>query len=146
MSVAFGWLAAAAAALYTGGAVYAVLVEHPARLASGPPMGIAEFRTSHPRATRLQGGLLALGGAGAVATWLAGAPAAWLGAGALLVAVLPYSRLAVGPTTRRLLDRALPPDEPEARRLLRRWGPLDAGRAILAGAALAWMGHLLARG
>ncbi len=146
MSAALGWLAAATAALYTGGAVYAALVEHPARLACGPPMGVAEFRSSHPRATRLQGGLLTLGGGAAVGTWLAGAPAAWLGAGALLLAVLPYSRLAVAPTTRRLLDPALPPDEPEARRLLRRWGPLDAGRAALAGAALAWMAHLLARG
>jgi hypothetical protein len=146
VSVWLAWVAAGAAALFAGGALYASVVEHPARLATGPPAGVAEFRTGHARAARLQGGLAALGGAAAVGAWLAGAPAGWLGAGALLGAALAYTAIVVLPTSRRLLDGSLPPDVPEARRLLRRWGPLHAVRTLLGLAAAAAMAHLLARG
>jgi hypothetical protein len=146
MSGLLPWLALGAAALFAGGALYASLVEHPARLAAGAPMGVAEFRTSHARAARLQGGLAVAGCLAAVGAWLSGGPPGWLWAGALLGATVPYTRLAIGPTDRRLLDAALPPDEPEARRLLRRWGPLHWARALLGVAAAGAMAHLLARG
>jgi hypothetical protein len=140
------WTAGGAAALFTGGALYVSLVEHPARLACGPPMAVAQFRTSYPRAARLQGGLAAAGCLAGLGAWLGGAPGGWLGAALLLGAVVPYTLTVVRPTSRRLLDRELAPDGPEARRLLRRWGALHAVRTLLGLAAVAAMGHLLARG
>src|SRR5215510_10357247 len=113
------WLAAGAAALFAGGALYVSLVEHPARILTGPPMAVAQFRTSYPRGARLQGGLAALGTLAAVAAW-------W--AGALLGLVVPYTLVAILPTNKRLMDPALAPDSPEARALLRRWTTLHAVR------------------
>jgi hypothetical protein len=140
------WIAAGAAVLFAGGALYASLVEHPARLATGPPMAVAQFRTSYPRGTRLQGGLAVAGSLAATGAWLGGAPIGWLGAGALLGLVVPYTLLVILPTSRRLLDRTLPPDTPEARRLLGRWGALHWARTLAGLAAAAAMAHLLARG
>jgi anthrone oxygenase-like protein len=140
------WVAAGAAALFAGGALYVSLVEHPARILTGPPMAVAQFRTSYPRGARLQGGLAALGALAAVGAWLAGARIAWLGAGAILGLVVPYTLVVILPTNKRLLDRALDPDSPEARALLRRWTALHTVRTVLGLAAAAAMAHLLARG
>ena len=141
-----GWIAAGAATLFAGGALYVSLVEHPARVATGPPMAVAQFRTSYPRGAKLQGGLAILGTLAAVGAWLGGAAIGWLGGGALLGLVVPYTLLVILPTNTRLLDRALSPDSPEARRLLGRWGGLHAVRTVLGLAAAAAMAHLLARG
>jgi hypothetical protein len=140
------WVAAGAAALFAGGALYVSLVEHPARILTGPPMAVAQFRTSYPRGARLQGGLAALGALAAVGAWLAGARSAWLGAGAILGLVVPYTLVVILPTNKRLLDRALDPDSPEARALLRRWTALHTVRTVLGLAAAAAMAHLLAHG
>jgi hypothetical protein len=146
MTLVLAWIAAGAAMLFAGGALYVSLVEHPARLATGPPMAVAQFRTSYPRGARLQGGLAALGTVAAIGAWLGGAPITWLAAGVLLGLVVPYTLLVVLPTNRRLLDRALSPDAPEARQLLRRWGVLHAVRTVLGLATAAAMAHLLAHG
>jgi hypothetical protein len=140
------WVAAGAAALFAGGALYVSLVEHPARILTGPPMAVAQFRTSYPRGAWLQGGLAALGTLAAVGAWLAGARIAWLVAGALLGLVVPYTLVVILPTNKRLMDRALAPDSPEARALLRRWTALHAVRTVLGLAAAAAMAHLLAYG
>ena len=140
------WVAAGAAALFAGGALYVSLVEHPARILTGPPMAVAQFRTSYPRGAWLQGGLAALGTLAAVGAWLAGARIAWLGSGALLGLVVPYTLVVILPTNKRLMDRALAPDSPEARALLRRWTALHAVRTVLGLAAAAAMAHLLAHG
>jgi hypothetical protein len=135
-----------AAALFAGGALYVSLVEHPARLATGPPMAVAQFRTSYPRAAWLQGGLAALGTLAGIGAWLGGAPIGWLAAGVLLGLVVPYTLVAILPTNKRLLDRTLAPDAPEAQRLLRRWTALHLVRTLLGLAAAAAMAHLLVRG
>ena len=143
---ALAWIAAGAATLFAGGALYVSLVEHPARLAAGPPMAVAQFRTSYPRGARLQGGLAVLGTFAAIGAWLGGAPVGWLVAGILLGLVVPYTLVVIFPTNRRLLDRALSPDAPETRRLLRRWGALHAVRTLVGLAAAAAMATLLAHG
>ena len=140
------WVAAGSATLFAGGALYVSLVEHPARLATGPPMAVAQFRTSYPRGAKLQGGLAILGTLAAAGAWLGGAPIGWLGGGVLLGLVVPYTLLVILPTNTRLLDQTLSPDSPEARRLLGRWGGLHAVRTVLGLAAAAAMAHLLARG
>ncbi len=137
------WIATAACALFTGGAVYATLVEHPARMACGPPLAVAHFRMSYPRGAGLQaplavGGCLAAGGA-----WIAGAAAGWLLAGLALGLTVPYTLVVMMPTNRRLLDRQLGPDLPETRQLLRRWGNLHLVRTGLGLLALTAMLRLL---
>ena len=59
---------------------------------------------------------------------------------------MPYTLVVILPTNTRLLDRALSPDAPEARQLLRRWTALHAVRTVLGLAAAAAMAHLLAHG
>ncbi len=145
MTFALAWIAAGAALLFAGGALYVSLVEHPARLATGPPMAVAQFRTSYPLAARLQGGLAAVGTLAAIGAWLGTGRIAWLVAGVVLGLVVPYTLVVILPTNARLLDRALSPDAPEARQLLRRWGTLHAVRTLLGLAAAAAMAHLLAR-
>jgi Domain of unknown function (DUF1772) len=140
------WLAAGAAALFAGGALYVSLVEHPARLLTGPPMAVAQFRTSYPRGARLQGGLAVLGALTAIGAWLGGARIGWLGAGVLLGLVVPYTLVVILPTNNRLLDPGLSPDAPEARQLLRRWTALHAVRTVVGLLAAAAMAHLLAHG
>ncbi|HEY7601325.1 MAG TPA: DUF1772 domain-containing protein [Methylomirabilota bacterium] len=145
MTLALAWIAAGAATLFAGGALYVSLVEHPARLATGPPMAVAQFRTSYPLAARLQAGLATAGTLAAIGAWLGTARIAWLVAGIILGLVVPYTLVVILPTNKRLLDRALAPDAPETRHLLRRWGALHAVRTLLGLAAAATMAHLLAR-
>jgi hypothetical protein len=147
-SVAWGlsWLAAGAATLFAGGALYVSLVEHPARLLTGPPMAVAQFRTSYPRGARLQGGLAVLGALAAIGAWLGGGRIGWLGAGILLGLVVPYTLVVILPTNKRILDPSLSPDAPEARLLLRRWTTLHAARTVVGLIAAAAMAHLLAHG
>lgn len=144
MIALLSWLAVAACGLFAGGALYTSVVEHPARAACGPPMAVAQFRTGHSRAVWLQASLAGLGCLGALVAWLAGAPAAWLGAGLVLGLGLAGSGVLLAPTDRRLLDRALAPDAPEARRLLRRWGTLHLVRTAVGLVAFGWMLRLAA--
>lgn len=146
MTLALAWIATGAAVLFAGGALYVSLVEHPARQATGPPMAVAQFRTSYPLAARLQSGLAVLGTLAAIGAWFGSARIAWLVAGVLLGLVVPYTLLVIFPTNKRLLDRTLSPDAPETRQLLRRWGALHAVRTLLGLVAAAMMAYLLARG
>jgi hypothetical protein len=139
-------IAVAAAGLFAGAALYITLVEHPARMACGPPMALAQFRQSYPRAARLQAALAVLGCLAAAGAWTAGRPAGWLAAGLLLGAVVPLTLVAILPTNRRLLDPALPPDVPEVRQLLRRWGALHLARTLAGLGAAGWMLALVLRG
>lgn len=132
-------LATVSAALFAGGALYAAVVEHPARVACGPPMAVAQFRTSYPRGAGLQGSLATVGSLAAVGAWLGGAPPAWLIAAVALIAVVPYTLLVMRATNRRLRDRRLAPDILETQRLLRRWGLLHLVRVALGLLALGLM-------
>lgn len=140
------WLTASAGGLFAGAALYVSLVEHPARAACGPPMAVAQFRTSYPRGAAVQAPLAIVGFLGGAGAWLAGASVSWLAAGLMLGLVVPYTLAGIMPTTRRLLDRGLEPDTPEAERLLRRWGHLHLVRAALGLLAFGLMLRLLARG
>jgi hypothetical protein len=144
MSVWLAGIATAATALFAGAALYASLVEHPARMACGPMMAVAQFRRSYPRGAALQAPLAVAGCLGGAGAWLAGAGAAWLGAGALLGLAVPFTLVAIRPTNHRLLDPALEPDTPEAGRLLGRWGALHLVRTALSLLALGLMLRQLA--
>lgn len=137
------WIAAAAASLFAGGALYASLVEHPARMACGPPMAVAQFRTSYPRGTRLQASLAIVGCLAGAGAWLAGASSSWMLAGLTLGFVVPFTLAVIVPANRRLGDQGLSPDSPEARQLLRRWGYLHLVRTVLGLVGAGWMLRLL---
>jgi len=137
------WIATAAAGLFSGAALYISLVEHPARVGCGPMMAVAQFRLSYPRAARLQAPLAALAALAGIGTGVGGGGLAWLAAGLLLGAVVPYTLVGIMPTNERLLDRGLEPDTPEAERLLRRWGHLHLGRTAASLVAFGWMLRLL---
>jgi hypothetical protein len=133
------WVATAATGLFAGAALYVSLVEHPARMACGPMMAVAQFRRSYPRGAALQAPLAVVGCVGGAGAWLAGAGITWLVAGVAIGLVVPYTVVCIMATSRRLLDAALEPDTPEAARLLRRWGALHLVRTALGLAAFALM-------
>jgi hypothetical protein len=123
------------ATVFTAWALYITLVEHPARVASGPVAARAQFRPSYHRAGPWQASfaLIALVSGTLVAVmtrkWI------WL-AGALAVgAVIPLTLIAIRPTNRRLLSRDSLADT-EVLRLLGRWGRLHAARTALGAAGL----------
>jgi len=130
-------VATAATALFAGAALYVSLVEHPARMACGPMMAVAQFRRSYPRGAALQAPLAVVGALAGAAAWVAGGGVAWLAAGLLLGLAVVFTFVAVMPVTRRLRDPDLAPDTPEAARLLRRWGHLHLVRTALGLVALA---------
>src|SRR5215470_731452 len=112
------------AGLFCGAALYVNLVEHPARMSCGQELAVREFAPSYHRATILQAPL-ALGGltVGLVAAWQLGD--AGVAAGAVLLgASVPFTLIAIFPTNKQLLDRALDPQSARAAGLLRRWNRL----------------------
>lgn len=131
------------ATMFTSWALYISLVEHPARLESGPAAGRAQFRASYRRAAPWQVAfalLACLGGAGVAALtrrwpWLAGALA--------VGAAVPYTLVAIMPTNHSLLA-ATPLADDDTRRLLNRWGRLHAARTALG--ALGWLTFIYALG
>ena len=123
------------AVMFTTWALYIMLVEHPARVASGPVAGRAQFRASYQRAAPWQASFAAIAlSSGTAAAGLTG-HWAWL-AGALAVgAAIPLTLLVIRPTNPRLLS-AEPPADAETLRLLDRWGRLHALRTVLGAAGL----------
>jgi Domain of unknown function (DUF1772) len=106
--------------LFAGAAVYITLVEHPARMECGTELAATEFRPSYRRAAVMQASLAALGFVCSIAAWLAEHHWGWLLGGILLVAVIPFTLLAVRPTNTQLLDPSLDRGSGHARQLLLR--------------------------
>lgn len=131
----FAVLATLCAGLFSGAAIYVSVVEHPARLACGPAIALAEFRPSYQRAAIMQAFLAVAGCVAGVAAWAQNGNG-WVLAGALLLGgLVPFTLFVIWPTNKGLLDPALSPESPEAALLLVRWGRLHAVRsAVSAGA------------
>ncbi|MGZ8282344.1 MAG: DUF1772 domain-containing protein [Allosphingosinicella sp.] len=122
-----------AIALFTGAALYASLVEHPARLRLDDQGARTQWRASSPRAAPMQAGL-------ALFALLLGLWAWWktgddwlLAAGLLIGAAIPYTLLVMLPINRRLGDAEMT----DLRAQLVRWGQLHLVRVGLGLAALA---------
>jgi hypothetical protein len=111
-----------AAGLFTGGAVFAAVVEHPARIEAGVAAALAQFRPSFRRATQIDLVAAALTLVLCSVATALGAKVIWLVGGLLVGAVIPLTFTLILPINRRLLeaDAAARPDE--ARELLHRWG------------------------
>jgi uncharacterized membrane protein len=136
-------LATVASGLFTGAAIYINLVEHPARMQAGTQLALTEFAPSYHRATRMQVSLAALGFVSALRAWRSSGDARWLVGGGVLVAVIPFTVLAILPTNKQLLDPATARDLEHAKQLLTRWGRLHAVRSIASLASLLLFVYLL---
>lgn len=124
-------VAATAAGLFAGAALYITLVEHPARLQCGLALAVAEFGPSYRRAAVMQAPLAMLGMLSGASAWYMGSGAGWLAWGLLLGALVPFTLVVIMPTNRRLLDPGLDPASGEAGRLVSRWGRLHAIRTVV---------------
>jgi hypothetical protein len=117
--------------LFAGAALYVTLVEHPARLECGTELAVAEFAPSYRRGAVIQALLAALAFLAAVAAWVTDSKSAWLVGAILIVAVIPFTLLAILPTNKKLLAPSLDRNSDSARQLLIRWGRLHLVRTLL---------------
>jgi hypothetical protein len=103
MSLAFQAVALLSAGLFTGGALYVSLVEHPARMALELGTAVQQFRSSYRRAAPWQAAMAILCAVCGVVASLAGASRAW-GIGGLMVGVaVPFTLIVIMPINKRLL-------------------------------------------
>jgi len=142
------------AGLFSGGALFVSLVEHPARLECDTSVALAQWRPSYRRAARLQGAL-ALGSSVSTAilaamAWRSRAShgstsiVGWLACGAVILAIVPYTLLVILPVNTKLLQQqesATNSDE-----LLHQWGFLHAVRTTLSLGSFIGCAVLLAKG
>ncbi len=128
-------MATVASGLFTGAAIYINAVEHPARRQGGTHLALTEFAPSYHRATVMQVALAIVGCVSSLFAWRARADARWLLGGGLLVAVIPFTAVAILPTNKQLLDPATADDVDLAEHLLTRWGRLHAVRSLVSLAA-----------
>lgn len=135
MRILFEFLATFCAGMFAGAATYITLVEHPARMACGTALAATEFGPSYRRATILQVALAIAGFAAAIASFALSSNHAWLLGAILIVAVIPFTLVAILPTNKKLLDPTLNRDSAVERELLVRWGRLHAVRTALSLAA-----------
>jgi hypothetical protein len=117
--------------LFAGAATYITLVEHPARLSLGPEIAARQWAPSYARATMMQVPLALMATAGGVFLWLRGAGRLWLWGALCIVAVIPFTLLAIMPTNAALLEPGRDLASPETRALLETWGRLHAVRTGL---------------
>jgi hypothetical protein len=93
-----------ACTLFTGAAVYISAVEHPARLSCGVEAAVAEWAPSYKRATIMQVPLALIAGLFGLLRGAQGGGWLWLLAAMLILAVIPFTLVAIRPTNIRLLD------------------------------------------
>jgi len=129
------FVAALAAALFAGAALYINVAEHPSRMGLETRMAALQWAPSYKRATWLQAPLAILSLFGGIAVWLLGGGWGWLVAAVLVGAVVPFTFVIIMPINHKLLasDRDL--SSSETRELLIRWGRLHAVRTLLSLAA-----------
>ncbi len=135
MSQYFEILAVLFSGLFAGANVYISLIEHPARIDCGTQTAVAVFGPTFRRASKLNSAMAVLGFVGGFEAWWFGRGVLWLVGAILLVAVIPFTLVAVMPVNARLLEDDLDRYSPEVKQLLTRWGRLQAVRLVLGVAA-----------
>jgi hypothetical protein len=126
-----GLYAFAAAASFLGATVYIGLVEQPARLALGPRAMMREWTPSNRRGTLMLSLLAAVSAILAYIQFKANGDVRWIIGGAVILASWPYAYFVMTPVNIWLSaiapGRAISP----ARRLMRDWGLLEWGHALI---------------
>lgn len=126
-----GQLALAAAALFSGAALYVSFVEHPARRALQPAPQLAEWKPAYARGKVMQGALAIAGFALGAAAFASDGRWEWLAGAFLMLANWPYTLLVIMPANRRLEATAPDAAGAETVALLDRWAALHGGRTAL---------------
>ena len=125
------FLATLATILFTGAAIYINLAEHPARMACGVELAATVFGPSYKRAAKMQVILALIATIAGVVSWLMDGGRMWLLGTLVILAVIPFTLIAIMPTNKRLLDPGLDRRSEATLDLLQKWGKLHALRSIL---------------
>ena len=125
------------AALFAGAALYVNVVEQPARLPLAPSALLSEWKPAYRYGTRMQAPLAVIGFVLGTAAWWQSGTIAFLLAGLLLLANLPWTLLVIFPTNHKLEATAIEAADEDTRALILRWGRLHAVRTALGFAAIA---------
>ena len=123
-------IATLCAALFTGGALYVSLVEHPVRMAD-MAIALREFRHSYRRAAPWQASTAVICFMTAVLLSALTTEWWWAIGGLMVGAVVPFTLLVMLPTNKHLLDEKAQLNPDEATSLLEHWGQLHWVRSIL---------------
>jgi hypothetical protein len=131
-----GLYAFAAAAGFLGAAIYIGLVEQPARLALGPRAMLREWMLSNRRGTPV---LSVMAVASAILGFIqfkANGDVRWIIGGVTILASLPYAYFVMMPVNVWLFAIAPGKAVSPARKLVRDWGLLEWGHAVIGLAAV----------
>jgi hypothetical protein len=126
-----GLAALVLATLFTGGALYITLVEHPARLGLDDRALLAQWQPSYKAALPIQAGLAVLGGLAALAAWYVTLDWRWIAGAVVLLANWPFTIFLLMPTNKRLLAMRADEAGSQSRAMLLRWGRLHNVRSLL---------------
>lgn len=124
-----------AAACFTSASAYINGVEQPARSPLPPDALLTEWKISYKRGTIMQVSLAVAAAALGSTAFTMAHDWRWICGVLLLLALLPYTFLAVMPTNRLLMTMPVPSNSAAVHSLVRRWGRLHAGRTALGAAA-----------
>ena len=125
-----------AAGGYWGAAAYVALVEHPARLACPTDAALAQWTESLPRTPRYAA-LALVAAAAALMHGRAAIDSPWTWGAVLLLAVLPWTVVAMLPAQRRLTDSRRNMAALETRPALEQWGRRHLVRVLFGVVAFA---------
>ena len=128
--------------VFAGAAIYVNLVEHPARMGCSTQIAATVWAPSYKRGTWMQAPLAIVSFLTGTASWLLGAGIGWLVGAIIILAVVPFTFVAIMPTNNQLLVPGRDLTSPETRALLKRWAKLHGVRSVLsllASAIFLWL-------
>ena len=117
--------------VFAGAAIYVNLVEHPARMGCSTQIAVTVWAPSYKRGTWMQAPLAIVSFLAGTASWLLGAGVGWLVGAIIILAVVPFTFVAIMPTNNQLLAPGRDLSSPETRALLERWAMLHGVRSVL---------------
>lgn len=125
-------------ALFSGAALYVLLVEHPARTKLDPAAQLTQWRPAYQRGTLMQAPLAALSALAGIAVWWRWGDLWFLTGGILMLAAIAFTLVVMFPLNNNL--KATPPAQAttETAAKLLRWARLHGVRTLfgLAGTAV----------
>jgi hypothetical protein len=137
-----GLYAFAAAAAFLGAAVYIGLVEQPARLALGGRAMIKEWAQSNHRGTVMMSALVVVSAILGFIQFKTDGDVRWIIGGVIILASWPYANFVMVPVNIWLCAVPLARPVSPVRKLMRDWGLLEWGQALIGFAAVcdfAWV-------